>query len=151
MTNCLRPFCLICFVVFIFFIQGYGQKSMAGIYENHLNNLILECDSSFHGNYIRSKDTITGAGRWTIQKNKLILHTDSVWSKDYKARNIVSDLIIKDSILCYPKLARSVYHKIKRAGKEEYHPRKVKPFSEYKKLYDVKFKRTVIFDCTRAR
>lgn len=150
MTYCLKPFGLSCFVSFIFFIPGYGQNGMAGIYERPFSKLNLNCDSSFLGSHILSKDTINSTGRWSQQKNKIIFHTDSVWAKDLKARNIVSAINIKDSFLCNSKLTRAGYRKIKLAAKEGCLPRRVKPFSEYKKIYEFKLKRTAPFDCSKA-
>ena len=139
---------LFCLFLLGFLLPGYGQLSMAGIYERESGKTFLNCDSTFRGFTITKRDTMKSAGRWSVQGNKLIFHTDSVKYDKEKFTNIRSFLLIKDSLLCNPKVKRSGYRDTKRFYKGMCLPQRIPSFTEYKKKLEFKLKKTLSFRCS---
>jgi hypothetical protein len=122
------------FLSFALSIWGYGQSKFAGIYEGTFTRVDLKCDGMFSARFFPSTDTITIFGKWSQEEKKLRLSVDSSQPKSFGEQRRIIKLKIKDNFLYPSQITRSEYRDLKRAAKSEYHPRKVKPYSEYKKM-----------------
>jgi len=143
----LRIVFLSCYLL-IFFLSTFGQNELAGRYEDQFNKMELKCNGSFISNFCNLNDTVLIFGRWSKVKNNVHLALDSSSPKNFKEQKQVLILNVKDSFLYPSKVTRSEYRKVKHAAKNEYHPRRVEPYSEYKKSNLRKLKKVTSLQCT---
>lgn len=142
-----RHFQLLSLCLLVFHITGQGQHNMAGLYETKTSKLYLYCDSTYSGTDSTKKDTIRSSGRWSVQKNKLVLQIDSIRYNKGMIMNRANSLIIKDSLLCAQKATRADYRISKRLYKRMCLPQTIPAYAEYKKMLEFNLKRTVSFQC----
>ena len=124
-----------------------GQINLAGRYETSFETLELKCDSSFIMIAIPYNDTITFFGRWFFGQNKLKLSFDSSSPQRYTEQMASITLNMRNGFLYPPKITRAEYRKLKHAAKKEYHPRKEKPYFEYKKGNIEKLEKVAPIQC----
>lgn len=138
---------LLCFYLLGFHLPGFVQNAMAGVYERETCKLYLNCDSTYRGIDITKKDTIKSAGRWSVQKNKLIFQIDSITYDKEKITNRTSYILIKDSLIYARKPTRAEYRDTKQLYKGMCLPQRIPSFAEYKKMLMPKLNRTASFHC----
>lgn len=138
---------LLLILCFVFSVACFGQGPVAGLYESETGSITLRCNHTFQSIMYHKKDTFQSAGKWSAEKNRLLLQLDSAWVGRDIIRDKLSVLIYKDSLLYPPKPSRADYRATKQFSKKFCIPVHVPSYAEYKKTPVGKLKRTVLFPC----